>query len=117
MSHKSISLALTSIVFLVMTVAITPIGNAVVWTNETRLTTHLAWDAYPSIAQMQDDRIWFVWQSDRGGNWTFDIYYTIYDWWFGTWSPQFPLTTDPSHDIHPSLMPVSYTHLTLPTKA
>jgi len=87
-----------------MTAAIAPIGNAVVWENERRITTHLAWDAYPSIFQMQDDRIWFVWQSDRGGDWTFDIYRTVYDWWLGTWSPQQPITTDPSHDVTPSLM-------------
>jgi len=87
-----------------MTAAIAPIDSVVVWENESRITTHQSWDAYPSILQTEDDRVWFVWQSDRGGDWTFDIYYVIYDYWFHSWSVILPLTTDPSHDITPSLM-------------
>jgi len=87
-----------------MTAAIAPIDSAVVWENEERITTHHSWDAYPSIAQTHDNSVWFVWQSDRGGNWTFNIYHIIYDYWSGKWSNILPLTTNSSHDVTPSLM-------------
>jgi len=103
-NRKTTSLVLTLIIFLVMTATIAPIGSTIVWEDETRLTTHPSWDAFPSIAQTADDRIWFVWQSDRVNNWTFDIYRMSYDRWFGKWYGPKRLTTDPSHDVTPSLM-------------
>jgi hypothetical protein len=103
-NHKTANLVLTFTVFLVMTVVIALVGATVVWSDETRLTTNPSWDAFPSIAQLQGDKIWVAWQSDRVNNWTFDIYHTIWDRWLGTWSVPFPLTVDPTHDVTPSLM-------------
>jgi len=103
-NRKTTNLVLILIAFLVVTAAIAPIDSAILWTPETRLTTHPSWDAFPSIVQIQDDKMWYVWQSDRVNNWTFDIYGTFYDRWYGKWSTSFLLTTDLSHDVTPSLM-------------
>jgi len=101
MSRKITHLLLASILLLVIILATTPLGNTVTWSGETRLTSHKAWDVGQSIFQMQDDRIWVVWQSNRNG--TFDIFYATYDW--SSWSDPIQFTTmNSSHDVDPSVM-------------
>jgi len=50
------------------------IYNGSAWTPDTQLTSNQANDIAPSIAQMEDKRIWVVWQADRDGD-DFDLYY------------------------------------------
>jgi len=104
MSRKTISIILTLIVVLSMTAAIAPIRSVVLWDPETQLTTHPDWDAYPSIIQTPDGNVLVVFQSDRGGNWTFDIYYMMYNMYTGVWSLPTPITTSLSHEVTPFLM-------------
>jgi hypothetical protein len=98
-SRKTIHLLLASTLFLIIATAIIPAGNTVTWSDETRLTTHEGWDLRPSILQMNDGRIWVVWESDRNGNW--DIFYAIHNL---SWSDPMPLITNPNRDISASLM-------------
>jgi hypothetical protein len=51
------------------------IYNGSAWTSDAQLTSDLANDMAPSIAQMKDKRIWVVWQADRDDD--FDLYYKI----------------------------------------
>jgi len=48
--------------------------NGSVWTSDTQLTSNRAYDIAPAIAQIEDKRIWVVWQADRDGD-DFDLYY------------------------------------------
>jgi len=45
------------------------------WTADTKLTTYVLADDYPSIAQDKNGTIWIVWSTVRFVN--FDLYYTI----------------------------------------
>ncbi len=49
------------------------IYNGSIWSSDTALTDNLADDVGPSIAQIDDRRIWVVWQAQR--NEDFDVYY------------------------------------------
>jgi len=98
MNQKKVSMILL-LILLVATLAITPSVEAtLIWSDEIRLTTNVALDGYPSIAQTNDGRIWVVWKSRKNGN--SDLYYKIYQ---GTWSNEIRLTIDRNEDINPSI--------------
>lgn len=54
------------------------IYNGSTWTSDTQLTSNLAYDMAPSIAQTRDKRIWIVWMANRDGD-DFDLYYRSSD--------------------------------------
>lgn len=54
------------------------IYNGSAWTPDAQLMSNLANDMAPSIAQIQDERIWVVWTADRDGD-DFDLYYKSSD--------------------------------------
>jgi len=85
---------------LVATLMVIPSVKAapLIWSDEIRLTTNVTLDGYPSIAQMNDGRIWIAWKARRDGN--SNIYYKIYNW---KWSDDKRLTTDIKEDISPSI--------------
>ena len=82
----------------------TPSSYATDWIfiPDIRVTWDESFDWAPSIAQAQDERIWFVWHSYKLSN--PDVLYKIYN---GSstfpWSPTKKLTTDPGYDISPSI--------------
>ena len=51
------------------------IYNGSTWTSDAQLTSDLANDMVPSIAQVRDKRIWVVWQADRDDD--FELYYKV----------------------------------------
>jgi hypothetical protein len=51
------------------------IYNGSAWTSDTQLTSDLANDLAPSIAQIRDKRIWVVWAADRDDD--SDLYYKV----------------------------------------
>lgn len=70
------------------------------WSPTKKLTTDTSKDRTPSITATTDGDLWFVWVSNRDGN--FEIYYKTYD---GTsWSPDTRLTYDTNIDESPSIM-------------
>jgi len=74
---------------MIVTVFVTvPLGEAltVKWTAETQLTTDTSFDAYPSVVQMKDGKMWVVWQSNRisGPRQTWKIFYRVRDGSFWT---------------------------------
>nr|NIQ10016.1 hypothetical protein [Gammaproteobacteria bacterium]NIR93928.1 hypothetical protein [Gammaproteobacteria bacterium]NIV93427.1 hypothetical protein [candidate division KSB1 bacterium] len=103
MSRKTTRLLATLTIFLGITAAFTPLGNAVTWSNEKQLTTHGDEDIAPSIVQMNDGRIWVVWPRNVD-DWQFDIYYTIYNWSSHAWSEPLPLVARPKHDTSPCII-------------
>jgi len=89
--------------FVIMMTAIIPLGCAVEWSPDMRLTWDDNNDWMPSIAQASDGKIWVVWHSYRTGN--ADIFYKVYDpSQVHPWSSDKRLTTDPNTDIQPSIM-------------
>jgi len=97
----AILIAITLLVILLQ--AFIPLGNAVAWSSETRLTTHPKSDWAPSATQTSDGHIWVVWHAYRNGE--ADLYYSIYN---GTsWSQAYQLTTDPNQDGTPSIAEIN----------
>lgn len=84
---------------LIATLMVIPsVKAALIWSDEIKLTKSLQFDGYPSIAQMNDSRIWIAWKSRRDGN--SNVYYKIYD---KKWADDVRLTTDKNEDISPSI--------------
>jgi hypothetical protein len=72
----------------------------VTWSSDTQLTVNLAQDARPSIAQMQDGRIWIAWHTSRFGH--YEIMYKIYN---GTvWLTDYQLTSLATENTSASLL-------------
>jgi len=71
------------------------------WSQDTLLTTDPSPDAYPSIMQASDGKIWVVWASPRTGD--SKVFYKIFNGTF--WSEDTQLTTAVNvQDLHPSVM-------------
>jgi len=69
------------------------------WLAETRLTTNSQYDGISSIAQMQNNDVWLVWE--RGPSSNLDIYYKIFFFENGTWSRDKRLFQSSVPDISP----------------
>lgn len=102
MSHNKLRTLLILATFITLIIAaIAPLTNACEWPDEIRLTTQQDFDGIPSVAQMNDGRIWVVWCSKKGLESGYEIVYSIYN---GTsWSSEETLTTDPDVDNCPSI--------------
>jgi len=101
MSRES-SRAVT-LLFLLVIALITPVGYAVDWSLDMRLTWNSASDGMPSMTRANDGRIWLFWQSRRTGN--YDIFYKIYNSSsVHQWSPETRLTDDSNWDYLPYAM-------------
>jgi len=96
-------LTLSFILFLAVFSTLIPYGYGTVWSPDTRVTWKHRIDWSPSIAQANDGRTWFVWQSHAFGA-NPDIFYKVYN---GSstfpWSPTKRLTTNTSKDQTPSI--------------
>jgi len=91
------------ILFLIMITATIPLGYAIEWSPDMRLTWNSEIDANPSIAQANDGKIWVVWHSYRTGN--ADLFYKVYDSSkVHPWSSEKNLTANPNADISPAIM-------------
>ena len=69
------------------------------WSPTKKLTTDTNKDQNPSITNTTGGDLWFVWSSNRDGN--FEIYYKTYN---GSWSPDTRLTNNTNKDESPSVM-------------
>jgi hypothetical protein len=75
--------------------------NGITWSDDVRLTYNASTDARPSIAQMQDGRIWLAWHSKRYDP-NEEIIYRIYS---GTaWSSETRFTFNTILDIAPAIL-------------
>lgn len=107
MHHKIVlrarAITYTTTLLLFVFIVIIPLGHAVEWSPDMRITWDNGLDRFPSIVQTGDGKIWVVWESIREEN--LDIFYKVYD---GShvhpWSPDTRLTTDQSADGSPSIM-------------
>lgn len=82
---------------------IIPSIYAVDWSPDMRITWNANDDRYPSLAQTSDGKIWFVWHSDRTGD--YEIFYKLYDpTKTNPWSYDIQLTNTLDLDITPSIM-------------
>lgn len=101
MPHKKASILALLISLMFMSTLIETAKSSLIWSDEWQLTHNIELDGYPSIAQMNDDRIWVVWKSRRTGNpKNSNIFYKVYN---GTWSNDKALTLDSREDIGPSI--------------
>jgi len=100
MRARTVSILLTTILFLTILTPVMPVDAEVTWSDEMRLTTNSKMDLNPSIAQMSDGRIWVLWESKRVQD--FNIYYKIYNW--ASWTNDMLLISDPDQDINPSII-------------
>jgi hypothetical protein len=92
-----------ALVFLLVAVMILPVGYAVDWSLDMRLTWNSAPDEMPSLMRAGDGRIWVFWQSRRTGS--YDIFYKIYNASSAhQWSAETQLTLDSNWDFLPSAM-------------
>lgn len=103
MRHKIVSMISTLTMFLCVFASVIPLGQAVQWSPEMRLTWDYEVDASPSITQTTEGNIWIVWHSYRNGN--AEIFYKVYN---GSlvhpWSSDTRLTNDTNNDVKPSIM-------------
>jgi len=74
--------------------------NGTSWSPAMPLTNNTNYDDWdPSIAQMQDSKIWIVWVRND------DLFYKIYNG--SSWLPEKPLTNNSYNDLHPSIIQLS----------
>lgn len=93
----------TTLILLLVVAAMMPIGHAVDWSLDMRLTWDSAADEMPSLMRANDGRIWVFWQSIRTGN--YDIFYKIYNSSSDhQWSAETQLTYDSNWDYLPNAM-------------
>lgn len=86
-----------------MFASVIPLGQAIQWSPEMRLTWDHELDASPSVTQTTDGNIWIVWHSYRSGN--AEIFYKVYNESnVHPWSPDTRLTNNMGTDTHPSIM-------------
>jgi len=88
---------------LMVTLMVADLAASITWSDEVQITNDFDFDGYPSIAQMNDGRIWIVWKSRRITNHetrNSNIFCKIYN---RTWSNDTALVTDLSEDIGPSI--------------
>jgi hypothetical protein len=82
---------------------IAPVGYAVNWSLDLRLTWNSAADEMPSLTRTNDGRIWAFWQSRRTGN--YEIFYKIYNASsVHQWSTETQLTNNSNWDYLPYSM-------------
>ena len=92
-----------TLLFLLVLAMITPVGYAVDWSLDMRLTWSSAPDEMPSLMRASDGRIWAFWQTRRTGN--YDIFYKIYNSSsLHQWSAETQLTNNSNWDYLPYAM-------------
>ena len=74
------------------------------WSPDTQLTTDLAWDSFPDLAQADDGALWVVWASTRSGTQIWSK--TSHDGGT-TWSTETQLTTGASENTEPAILQAS----------
>ena len=77
--------------------------NAVDWSSDFQLTTHIYYDRNPSVMQTQNGTFWVVWASDRRLM-QYDLFYKTSKNNGLNWTDPIPLTTYISVDQNPSIM-------------
>jgi len=93
----------TGLLFLLVVAVIAPVGRAVDWSLDMRLTWNTAADEMPSLMRANDGRIWAFWQTRRTGN--YDIFYKIYNASsLHQWSTETQLTNNSNWDYLPNSM-------------
>jgi len=92
-------------VFFVLALVFAVNSVTVEWGPETPLTTDMAIDLNPGGGEIMQDasgRIWFVWASNRMGN--YDIFFKSSSDGGSTWTADTQLTTDTAIDDTPSII-------------
>lgn len=95
-------LALATLTLILTNITLPSLHATVNWSSDKRLTTDWHSDWSPSIAQISDGTIWFVWHSYRTGG--SEIFYKTSTDGGLTWSSDTRLTKDPNFDLSPSVM-------------
>jgi len=85
----------------------TSTDGGISWSTYTQLTNDKnSWDQAPWAKQVQNGKIWVVWEADRSGN-DFDLYYKTFDG--STWSGDIKLVSDNSEDTLPAIFQAANT--------